>query len=50
MEERTYQIMSRTGGWNIALGIVSIVVGVSAGVLLIISGGKLLAGKSRIMF
>ena len=50
MEERTYEIMNRTGGWNIALGIVSIVVGVTAGVLLIIGGGKLLAGKNRIMF
>ncbi|MCR5251717.1 MAG: hypothetical protein K6E50_14055 [Lachnospiraceae bacterium] len=50
MEERTYQIMSRTGGWNIALGIVSIVVGLSAGVLLIIGGSKLLAGRSKIIF
>lgn len=50
MEERTYTIMSRTGGWNIAIGIATMVVGLTAGVLLIISGGKLLVGRSKIMF
>ena len=42
--------MSRTGGWNIAIGIATMVVGLTAGVLLIISGGKLLVGRSKIMF
>ena len=49
MEERTYTIMSRTGGWNIAIGIATMVVGITAGVLLIISGAKLLIGRSKIM-
>ena len=50
MEERTYTVMSRTGSWNIAIGIVSMVVGITAGVLLIISGSKLLIGRSKIIF
>ncbi|MBR3307455.1 MAG: hypothetical protein IKI75_09430 [Lachnospiraceae bacterium] len=50
MEERAYTVMKRTGGWNIALGIVTMVVGLSAGVLLIIGGAKLLSNKSNIMF
>lgn len=50
MEEKVYKTMSGSGALNIALGVVAIVVGVVSGVLLIIAGGKLLAGKSKIMF
>lgn len=50
MDEKIYKLMSGTGGWNIALGIVSLLVGVATGVLLIVSGAKLLAGKSKILF
>ena len=46
MEEKTYRTMRGTGVTNI----VAIAVGVGSGVLLIISGSKLLAGKSKIMF
>ena len=38
------------GALNIVLGVISLVVGIAAGVLLIISGGKLVSGKSRILF
>lgn len=50
MEERVYKVMRGAGAWNLALGIVGIVVGVAGGTLLIISGAKLLAGKSKILF
>ncbi|MDE6698145.1 MAG: hypothetical protein K2J91_01525 [Lachnospiraceae bacterium] len=50
MEEKTYKLVKRTGGFSIALGIISIVVGVTVGVLSIITGAKLLKGKSRILF
>ncbi len=50
MEEKIYKTMSGGGALNITLGIVAIVAGVAGGVLLIISGAKLLAGKSKIMF
>ncbi|MBQ8261483.1 MAG: hypothetical protein IJZ00_04275 [Lachnospiraceae bacterium] len=50
MEERTYKVLRGAGAANITLGIVSLVVGVATGVLLIISGAKLLASKKNIMF
>ena len=48
--EKEYKTMSGAGALNIVLGIVSLCVGVAGGVLLIISGAKLLARKSKIMF
>lgn len=50
MEERTYKIMGGSGALNIALGVVVMVVGVAGGVLLVISGAKLLAGRNKILF
>ena len=50
MEERTYKTMGGSGALNIAVGVVVLVVGVSSGVLLMISGAKLLAGRSKILF
>lgn len=50
MEEKTYKTMNGAGALNIVLGVVAIVTGVATGVLLIISGAKLLAGKSKILF
>ncbi len=50
MEEKIYKIMRGAGALNIVLGVISLVVGIAAGVLLIISGGKLVSGKSRILF
>ncbi len=50
MEEKTYKTMNGAGALNIVLGIVAIVTGVATGVLLIISGAKLLAGKTKILF
>ena len=42
--------MSGSGALNITLGVITIVTGIACGVLLIVSGAKLLAGKSKIMF
>ena len=50
MEEKTYKTMNGVGVANIVLGVISVAVGVSCGVLMIISGAKLLAGKSKILF
>ena len=50
MEEKTYRVMRGTGATNIAIGVVSIVVGIAMGVLMIISGSKLLSNKKNIMF
>lgn len=50
MEEKTYKIMGGAGALNIAFGVVIMVVGITGGVLLVISGAKLLAGRNKILF
>jgi hypothetical protein len=49
MNEKTYRTMSRIGGTNIAMGIISIVIGTGLGVLMIITGARLLKRKYEIM-
>lgn len=48
--EKVYKVMRGTGAINIAAGVVSIVVGVAVGVLMIVSGARLLANKGKILF
>lgn len=48
--EKVYKSMKRAGGANIALGTIMIVLGITIGILTIISGGKLLKDKSEITF
>lgn len=50
MSEKVYNTMRSIGGWNIALGVVVIVVGIAVGTLQIIHGGKLLSDKKDITF
>lgn len=50
MEERIYKVMGGSGALSIAVGVVAIVAGVAGGVLLLISGAKLLAGRNKILF
>lgn len=50
MEEKTYKVMKHGGALNITVGIITLVVGVTAGVLLIVGGARLLAAKSKIIF
>ena len=50
MEEKTYKTMGGSCALNIAVGVVALVVGIASGVLLIISGAKLLAGRNKILF
>ncbi len=48
--EKVYKTMRNTGASNIAIGIIMIVAGVSAGVMAIISGAVLLKRKKEIIF
>jgi len=48
--EKTYKTMSGAGAADLALGIVVLVTGIVAGILLIINGARLLKGKSDLMF
>lgn len=50
MEEKVYKTMRGAGAWNIVLGIVMLVVGIAGGILMLVSGAKLLAEKSKILF
>lgn len=50
MEEKVYKTMNGAGVLNIVAGIVVLAVGVASGVMLIISGAKLLANKTKIIF
>ncbi|MBO4336898.1 MAG: hypothetical protein J5842_02340 [Lachnospiraceae bacterium] len=50
MDEKIYKVMSGSGALNITIGVLIMVSGIVSGVLLLISGAKLIAGKSRIMF
>lgn len=45
MNEKVYKSMSRVGAGSVATGIVVLVTGVAAGVLMIIAGAKLLARR-----
>ena len=49
MNEKLYKMMGVSGAGNITLGIISIVTGVATGVLLIITGARLLKKRSDIM-
>lgn len=42
--------MSRSGAWNIAIGIVVMVTGIASGVILIVNGAKLIKQKYQITF
>lgn len=50
MEEKTFKTMNGAGALSIVLGIVGITVGVTGGILLIVSGAKLLSRKSKMLF
>ena len=50
MNEKVYKTMTRCGAGNIALGIIVLVSGISAGILVFINGIKLLKRKSEITF
>jgi hypothetical protein len=49
-EEKIYKVVRTTGAWDLAIGIVTIVFGLAAGIVLVISGAKLLLSRSKIMF
>ena len=48
--ENVYKTMRNAGAWNVALGIVMIVVGVTTGIVVIVNGANLLKKKSEITF
>ena len=47
--EKIYRTLSATGAGDIVIGILVIVVGLSAGVIAIVNGARLLASRENIM-
>lgn len=45
MQENTYKFLGGAGALNIAIGVLSIVFGITAGVLLIINGGRIFSSR-----
>ncbi len=50
MNEKIYKTMGRAGAGNLAIGVCVLVCGLSCGILLIVSGARLLKQKSEILF
>lgn len=50
MGEKTYQTMKGAGFMDLIIGIVILAAGLASGVLLIITGAKLLSRKSKVLF
>lgn len=50
MEEKLYKKVKAAGTQNLVLGILTIVLGIAAGVMLIVNGGRLLSHKSDTLF
>lgn len=50
MDEKVYKTMNNTGAWSIAVGVISLVVGLACGVMVIVNGARLLSSKSKIIF
>jgi len=48
--EKIYKTMKNIGAANIAIGIVLIVIGLSAGIVAIVTGANLLKKKSQLTF
>lgn len=50
MDEKAYKTMSSSGAANLAIGICILVGGITAGIILIVNGGRLLKNKSKLIF
>ena len=48
--EKAYKTMSQAGAASIVIGIITIVTGVTAGIIAIVNGARLLKNKSEITF
>ena len=49
MNERIYKTMSSTGACSLAVGIIILATGITAGIMMIVNGARLLKKKSEIL-
>lgn len=50
MDERLYKKIKGAGALNLVFGIITLVFGITAGIMLIVNGGRLLGHKSETLF
>ena len=50
MNEKIYKAITNAGIVNLIIGVITIVSGITMGVLLLVSGARLLKSKSKVMF
>lgn len=50
MNEKLFKTVGTAGIWNLVMGIVILVTGVTSGVLLLVSAAKLMKSKNEVMF
>ncbi len=50
MEKKIYKVMRKTSALNIAIGILTLVIGVTSGVLMIVSGAILGSSKKQLFY
>jgi hypothetical protein len=46
MDEKLYKTVSAAGVWSLVMGIVTIVTGITTGVLLLVTSAKILKGRN----
>lgn len=50
MQEKVYKLMGKSGATNLTIGICVLVAGIVSGVILIVSGAKLLSDRKKLTF
>lgn len=50
MSEKAYKTMTNTGAGSLVLGIILLVTGLAAGILMVINGARLLKARSELIF
>ncbi len=50
VNERLYRKMGNAGAVSISVGIITIVFGIAAGVMIVVNGAKILANRKTLLF
>ncbi|HIR26475.1 MAG TPA: hypothetical protein IAB84_00735 [Candidatus Choladousia intestinigallinarum] len=49
MDEKTFKTITNAGAGSLAIGIITLVTGITTGVLLVVSGAKLLQSRRKVV-
>ena len=50
MDEKTFKTITNAGAGSLAIGIITLVTGITAGILLVVNGAKLLRSRRKVVF